>query len=324
MTELEEFLVRGVLRAYGIENAQTEILRHLGNTVVRVQTDHLQYALRICTPEVTAQRLTEELEWLKALQRNTDLVVPTPVANACEKLITTWVTSEDESTRCCVLFKWIEGEPVGQQMSLETAAAIGTMMAKLHRNARSYIPYRHSAFVGPQYSLTWMIGPNSWWGSGQAQQALGVDVYAQLAPVIALAAKAMRTLGETSNVFGIIHSDLHFGNILVVGDRYAAIDFDGCALGHYLFDVAVTEMEFLDYEAGESYIEVFRQHYCEGLGIPALSPGLVSTFMIPAGVVFLEWVFSSPNPAVRSSKLKWVPLTVERMLDAAQRATSST
>jgi aminoglycoside phosphotransferase (APT) family kinase protein len=50
----------------------------------------------------------------------------------------------------------------------------------------------------------------------------------------------LQELGKDSNVFGIIHRDLHLNNILFHDGEAYVIDFEVCGWGYYLFDVAVT------------------------------------------------------------------------------------
>lgn len=111
----------------------------------------------------------------------------------------------------------------------------------------------------------------------------------------------------------MIHSDLHFANVLKSSEGYALIDFEACALGHFLFDLAVTEMEFMDYSNGEMYIRKFRETYRNKRGI-AFSDDDANALRIAAAVAFLEWVFTDPNPKVRQEKSKWIPETIQRMI----------
>jgi Ser/Thr protein kinase RdoA (MazF antagonist) len=79
-------------------------MRDLGNLVLRVDAEKT-YALRLCTPDMSRQRLDTEANWLAALRRDMDLLVPEPVVNIRGNLV-----SEVEG-RLCVLFEWLEGSP---------------------------------------------------------------------------------------------------------------------------------------------------------------------------------------------------------------------
>ena len=139
------------LEPYGLESASTNVMRDLGNLVLRVDAKET-YALRICTPDTSRQRLHTEVDWLAALRRDTDLLVPKPVANRHGSLI-----SKVEG-KLCVLFEWLEGSPVSDDLSTTLASAIGEMMAKLHRHA---LQYRPKDYEGKRFDHDYFFGNDS-------------------------------------------------------------------------------------------------------------------------------------------------------------------
>lgn len=301
-------IVEKALQNYNCINTdaiKTKLLRALGNWVVKVEADK-NYVLRICQPDKTTQRLIVELEWLQALQQESNLTVPQPVMTRTGEVII------QIADRLCVMFDWIEGEPVSRTMSSNVAVAIALAMAQLHQHALVYSPKK---YVGPKYDLNWLCGADSWWQT-QARDDVGNQIYCQLVPAIEKAEDVMSRLGEGEEQFGLIHSDLHFANVLKSNEGYAVIDFEGCALGHFLFDLAVTEMEFMDYSNGEMYIRKFRETYSKERGI-AINDDNANAFKIAVGVAFLEWVFTDPNPKVRQEKSQWIPETIQRMIQLA-------
>ena len=48
-----------------------------------------------------------------------------------------------------------------------------------------------------------------------------------------------RELGKYSDVYGLIHADPSFGNVLFHDSVPTLIDFDDCGFGHYAYDLAV-------------------------------------------------------------------------------------
>ena len=50
----------------------------------------------------------------------------------------------------------------------------------------------------------------------------------------------VQELGESRDVFGFIHADLHQWNYLFHGEEVRAIDFDDCGWGYFTYDMAVT------------------------------------------------------------------------------------
>lgn len=301
---LEE-MVNLALSAYGLENAKITTLRHLGNYVAKVEDKGKSYGLRICVPETLLERLQVELEWLSALGKDTNLKVPEPVKNNKDDFIT------QLPDRNALLFKWVEGEPVSEHMSIDVAVQIGELMVTLHEHTQHYRP---TNFVGPGFDAAWLNGKTSWWKT-RASTDIGQETFTELAPIIEGLLKRMKELHDDKH-FGLIHSDLHFGNILLSGDKTNVIDFDGCALGFYVFDVALTEGEFMDYDNGAELIQSFRQAYESKKGQRISKDA--DLFRIATSVAFLEWVFTSPNPKVREEKMGWVKGVLEDIRKAGE------
>jgi Ser/Thr protein kinase RdoA (MazF antagonist) len=297
--------IQQALSAYGLRDATVTPLRHLGNYVAKIEHEGEIFGLRICVPETKHERLQVELEWLSALSKDTSLAVPLPITNTNGEFITKL------SDRNALLFKWVDGEPVSRHMSIDVAAKIGELMATLHEHTRHY---KSANFVGPVYDAAWLSGEASWWKT-RASTDIGEEKFKELSPTVEGLAKHMNTL-QTSEYFGLIHSDLHFGNILVDDGKANVIDFDGCALGFYAFDIALTEWEFTDYDNSEELIKSFRQSYKYNSG-QAISRD-ASLFRIATHVAFLEWVFTSPNPKVREEKMGWVNSTLEDIRKAGE------
>jgi Ser/Thr protein kinase RdoA (MazF antagonist) len=291
--------IQAALNAYSLESATITTLRHLGNYVAKVQQNGASYGLRICVPETKLERLQVELEWLYALSKDTTLIVPQPIKNKTREFITAL------SDRSAILFKWVEGEPVSRHMSLGVAAQIAELMATLHKHTQHYKPV---------YDATWLNGKDSWWQT-RAVTDIGEEKFKELAPTIEGLAKHMSSL-QISEHFGLIHSDLHFGNIIVHEGQTNVIDFDGCALGFYAFDIALTEWEFTDFDNSEELTRAFRQSYQHKMG-QSISRD-VDIFRIATCVAFLEWVFTSPNPKVREEKMEWVGKTLEDIRKAGE------
>jgi Ser/Thr protein kinase RdoA (MazF antagonist) len=58
---------------------------------------------------------------------------------------------------------------------------------------------------------------------------------------------AEQALGKGPDTFGLIHADMHYGNLLFAHNTVRAIDFDDCGFGPMLYDPAVMLSEILNW-----------------------------------------------------------------------------
>lgn len=211
-----ESKVTNILAGYGLENAYTKLIRDYDNLVYQVEAGK-KYALRICSPNTTKNKLKTEIDWLMAIRQDTDLLVPQPVSNIQEDLIS------QIKNRYCVLFEWLEEKPVSRIMSPEIAKQVGKMMATLHLHASDYHSSDREAYPKGNrqknlnyekincFDRDYFFGSNSWWQT-KAKKRLPNN-YEEMLPAIEKAHHLMKSLDKSSKQFGMIHSDLHFGNM---------------------------------------------------------------------------------------------------------------
>jgi Ser/Thr protein kinase RdoA (MazF antagonist) len=83
-----------------------------------------------------------------------------------------------------------------------------------------------------------------------------------LAESVALSFReAMKRQGYGSDTFGLIHADLHLGNVLFRGGHAVPIDFDDCGYAHYLYDLAVPIADNLDHDDWQSLKDALYEGY---------------------------------------------------------------
>lgn len=289
------------LAFYGLKSANAELIRHYDNLVYKVEAEKV-YALRICPSIVNQKRLNAEIDWLTALRQDTNLLVPKPLPNKQGNLI-----SQLEN-RFCVLFEWLKGKPISSIVSPKVARQVGETMALLHLHASNYcLDDRMRNFIDC-YDRDYFFGSNSWWQT-KAKERLPND-YKGMIPGIEKARHLIESLDKSPEQFGMVHSDLHFGNIICDGEKYAVIDFGDCGMGYYLMDIAVTEAEFKDYCNADLLISAFREGYRDRRGYFPRSED-VRTFEVMSSLLLLEWIFESESDRVREDKAKWITQIVK-------------
>jgi len=119
-------------------------------------------------------------------------------------------------------------------------------------------------------------------------------------------------VGKDRADYGLIHSDLHFGNFLVQRavhqDQVSVIDFDQLGWGHYNFDIACVMIELQDEpdDFDERWAH-FLQGYQTVAPLPFQGQAELAPFVVANNLAFLDWVYNASNPQVREEKMKWVP-----------------
>src|SRR5436305_12821230 len=104
-------LARVALAAYPLSGLRVRLQAHRYNTTFRVVAPGGdQYLLRIPrTSQISLAAAHSALLWLAALRNETPLLVPEPVPNREQSLLTVATCPGVPVPRFCVLFRWIEG-----------------------------------------------------------------------------------------------------------------------------------------------------------------------------------------------------------------------
>ena len=177
--------------------------------------------------------------WLSALRRETNLAVPEPVPTTEGSLLT--VTESERMPRARSASS-SAGRRVGSSMPALTAKhlnASAAFIARLHDHAVRFAP--------PPGFERWHIEEVSEEAAAYiadtSAELGGPSSVATVERLLAAGQRSQRELGTGSDVFGLIHSDLHQENYLFDRGEVGAIDFDDCGWGHFAYDLAVASSE---------------------------------------------------------------------------------
>ncbi|HEX2034669.1 MAG TPA: phosphotransferase [Chloroflexota bacterium] len=278
-----------------------------------------RYLLRIHRPNAKpAAAIRSEMQWLEALRRDTALSVPQPVRTVSGAYLTTVTAAGVPGARCCVLLRWVEGRLCSpSRVSRRLMEGLGALAGALHRHSERFEP--PPGFSRPR-------------ADPEACEALGASLlelvrrarparpaYSRLQRLVPLvtdrAAASMRFLGQDRPTFGITHGDLHLANVVLHQGEVRAIDFDDCAWGYYLQELAVV-LETLQQRAD---FEVLRAALLAGYRrVRPLGAELEShlpTFVAARGVALLEWLVTNENqPSFRP----WAGAEIARITGALE------
>jgi Ser/Thr protein kinase RdoA (MazF antagonist) len=185
-----------------------------------------------------------ELSWIAALIADAVIVTPPPLLDrngqlSCPLLL-------DGSVRQVVAFEHLSGHEPDQSASLTTwFRELGVLSARLHAHSRSW--KRPAAFRRKTWDFDAMLGTRPLWGDWRAGPGLRNPDKQLLQRVADALARRLRSYGQDSQRFGLIHADLRLANLLVEADRLGIIDFDDCGFSWFFYDFAAA-VSFMEHQ----------------------------------------------------------------------------
>lgn len=292
-----------LLPEYGIERAKLNQLTDASNTIFRVSASSGErYVLRMTAAKSChgPAEVLSEIAWLRALQRDTSLGIPEPIA----RLDGTYVTEVDAAGAteplCCALYRWVPGVMLVERMTGDNIHRLGTLMARLHEHAGSFVepegfrircyasvfPYADPSF--PQVEPIILFER----GSDAVLTGAGRDVYRRALDVIeAHVAKLVAETGETR----VIHNDLHMWNVKVDRTRLYALDFEDMMWGHPMQDIATTLYYFRWRDAYPMYLDAFRGGYTDVRAWPEQCDGQLEALIMGRMLLLANYVAASQD-----------------------------
>nr|WP_208414594.1 phosphotransferase [Paenibacillus castaneae] len=182
------------------------------------------------------EEINSELVWLDALNEKINVILPKGVLDRNGSRTVT-VDQENGLRVYASLMRWVEGVHESGGYSEDQIYKEGVLLAKLHQASQSFeIP---SNFTRPV------------WGEQSFKQAMErltqhydkfltdaqFSLYQSAAERILSRITKLRKDGES---YGLIHGDLHQGNIVFYNGEPRPIDFGRCGFGYFLYDIAHT------------------------------------------------------------------------------------
>lgn len=305
-------LAKQALHAYHLQSAEFHLLQHGENTTFRVNLPEnppvnlvkysasnlyhpSRFLLRIHRPGYQNEAsIASELIWLAALRR-AGLPVPEPVPNHSGDLYTIARVPGIPSPRVCSLLRWMDGRFYEENPQPRHMEAVGRLMACLHAQSETWQP--PPAFSRRSWDSEGLFGDGGGFNLPKAQlwDLIPAQYAGQFHAIAEQASTAMASLDAVPDCSGLIHADLHLGNVLFARDSATGrlqarpIDFDDCGFAHWVYDFAAV---LGDYRADEPYPlfhDALLSGYAEVRQLPLEQLKHLDTFIAARLVSLMLW-----------------------------------
>ena len=228
-------------------------------------------------------------------QNNVSISIPLKTING------EFVTSiqDDGEDYIITAFAWLHGatwayDARNDQISFNW----GKVMGDIHRVLKDYKPMN-------EYDIQKDIVDSYYWGSFFDELKIYPNIYKIAREVL----DEITALPRDRDSFGIIHSDMHQGNIFIDGNNVSVFDFGDSMYGWFALDIAVSLCHALWWgrkdNEGNDYTNSIIKHFIKGY----LSANKLSDFCISKIPIFMKYRHLCMNPEINGigcNREEWI------------------
>ncbi|MEE3419567.1 MAG: phosphotransferase [Lachnospiraceae bacterium] len=313
------------------------VLKFSENLVFRVCIpDEEDRVLRIHRPGYhTREELLAELTWMNELGHKTQISVPSVFPGRDGSLIQEF-EGPDGRSYCASLISFFHGDLCSSIMGSNPGSPefadiirqIGTISASMHRESMTRNLSPDKAVYPPLVRFSWneetMFDDRPNWGHWQDNPHLSGEDSSVLACAEATLKEKLRKYGRRDATYGIIHADIHLGNVIREGDILHVIDFDDMGYGYFLYDIGCTLLT-VPWAAVPALIEAWRRGYEAVRSLTDEEVSLLPWFVLLRKLVRIAWLAShADSDTARAVDLSYYADTVRMARDLIASCPSQT
>jgi len=289
---------RIAMAAFGLDVADIAPLSHSENVVLALTTTNdKRFAIRLHRPGYNSiAEMNSEVQFVESLRR---FGVPVPTA--------TPLTAGGHYTPVDVagiehqvgVVEWVRGEPLGGPLDaggpslVSHYRRIGELAAQIRLHNQSW--QAPAGFTRRRWDAAGLVGEAPSWGRfwevdllTDAQRSVFSQARDRLIGVL-------DAIPLDDNHFGLIHSDLHLGNVMADGTDLTIIDFDDSGYGYFVHELAVALHPMVgedDFDAAlDSLVEGYRSVY----PLPDADVALIADFLAMRSLMIIGWLAARPE-----------------------------
>lgn len=281
-------LAERALEQYPVEVRRIRSIGGFSNILYRVDTSRGPLALRVdYQQDHSDENVAVELAWLEALANETDLDVARVVPARSGDLSVSAGAPGVPGERHCVLFEWIPGRPLDDDLSPERYHQFGRLAAGIHQHGATFDPPHQPMVWDKVFYWPPDIDPVVIWDDEYAD-VFDADRRRIIERALAVVEPAFSRLEREQTQ--IIHGDLHPSNVHVSRSRMIAFDFEDVAYGLPVQDIAITLFYNRTLPEYPELRAAFEEGYSSVAPWPVSYQGELERFMAARTVMFINYV----------------------------------
>ncbi|MGE0527477.1 MAG: phosphotransferase enzyme family protein [Bdellovibrionales bacterium] len=315
-------LAESLITRFPIRVKSLEFIHHGENATFKV-TDirGRKFLLRIHRGGYhSTDAIGEELKWLEILARTTDLDLPRPVRSKKGLLIESGTHLGLSAPRQCCVFEWTEGRFLYKSVAPKHLEHLGAVMARLQLSGTT-VPVEHRSY----WNAEGLLGRQPKFGSIDHLSATSPADQRIISDGRRIVYRKLKTYSKRfPERMGLIHADMHFGNVLQVNHGHhniGVIDFDDCGFGFHCYDLAVPliALEYILKAKRQShrlpeYREALLSGYASYMPWDRHNEEILPYLLMARKLTMLGWIHSrSDNPRLKKRLKKAVRACVRHL-----------
>lgn len=310
--ELQEAISASLTKLYDFpEEYEVKLLKYSENIIYKIEFQTIDpVVFRIHRPGYhDEEELLSEMLWMMEIERDTTVSLPKIYVGRNGSPMQQLACGD--STYYCSVISFLEGKVLGAIEGDELYAAIeemGEITAQLHKQAIE----RDESQQLKRFSwdIKNFFDEDGVWGSWRAYPGL-VGTDKQILSVCQeKITSRLEEYGRSREHYGLIHSDLHFYNIIRKDGKNQIFDFDDCGYGFFLYDLGCTLVTYS--RDLKKLTDCWVKGYEKIRYLTAEEKELLPMFVLLRRIVRLGWLASHWDSDTRKTvDPEYLPITIQ-------------
>ncbi len=263
------------------------------------------WVLRLHRPGYhTLAELDSERTWIRALAA-AGIDVPAPLRARDGRDYVDVPIEPLGQHRYAGVSRWTDGDMLARVLHhsesvgdhLHRFEQLGRIAASMHAQTSGWtIP---EGFTRHALDADGLVGAAPFWGRFWEHPALSPAERRLLVTTRDRLHATLSRLDRSSAAFGLIHADLHPGNLVVNderhGDSLTVIDFDDAGFGWYAYDMAVALFNYRHSAQRDGIEAAFLRGYRAIRALPDTTLAMLPMFLLIRSLAIIGWILQRPE-----------------------------